>query len=78
MINLVYLLHTLFDRNQPFASNHSHVQGKMADINPFCSSSYLAFRFTVTEDESWQPGAAPSFPKLEIADQIGEIEIFRN
>ena len=31
-------------------------------FNPFCLSSYLTFRYVVSEAEHWKPGVKPVFP----------------
>lgn len=39
-------------------------------VNPFCLSSFLAFRYLVDPSAEWIPGVKPAFPALPAHDQI--------
>ena len=50
-------------------------------INDFCMSSYLAFRYVVSPDESWLPGIKPHWPiakdkKYTTVSSVKEIDAF--
>jgi len=41
----------------------------MKGINPFCCSSYLAFRYVADPTQSWIKGVRPVFPHLDVSMQ---------
>ncbi|MEJ2688665.1 MAG: asparagine synthase C-terminal domain-containing protein [Deltaproteobacteria bacterium] len=43
---------------------------ELMNINPFCISSYLAFRYVVDPDQSWLPDVRPTYPKVEESQQV--------
>lgn len=45
----------------------------MTEINPFCLSSYLAFRYVTDPQQSWKEGIRASFPHFSSVSQI-EVE----
>lgn len=40
------------------------------NVNPFCVSSFLAFRYVVDPAAEWQPGCKPVFPETSAQGQI--------
>lgn len=45
----------------------------MTRINPFCCSSYLAFRYVTDPSQSWIEGVRPIFPHIDVSMQT-EVE----
>ena len=46
------------------------------EINPFCMSSYLAFRYVARPDQQWIPGVAPQWPAISSDTQtaVGTVD----
>lgn len=42
----------------------------MPTIDPFCLSSFLAFRYVARPGAEWVPGVGPSFPEVETTRQL--------
>ncbi|MCP4004267.1 MAG: asparagine synthase [bacterium] len=46
----------------------------MGAFNPYCLSSYLAYRYVIGEAEAWKPGLAPSLPQVDFDEQIPVVD----